>query len=554
LFTPELYQQAVLGTMPRVFNLLDRNPCSITYGCFDRSYWHHRKTDFPVSTAQMLMGVLAQLYAKDFRGNVYYQSSVLLEWIKASLNFAISIQHKDGSFDEWYPNERGWAGPTGYMAHSICETLDHIESKLDSEQLKKIHDALLRAAEHLNIRDEKDILANHYAISILPLFEISQKTNSKEVFQMYLNWKKKFLKLQTTEGWFLEYDGCDLGYTLGTLDFLASLHKKNSDPEISEAACSALSFLAYFAYPDGSWAGSLGSRHTNHSYPFALEYWSKFSESAKALLGHYRQGFTDQKTLLPSDQEDHYLAYRLKDYLKAAEEFFPLPTGLKLPYEDRSFRGISFPKAKFEIVSSDTYWAWIACGRGGAIKVFEKKQKKLLYANCGVQLIDSQGRSFSSLWQGSDYTFTEDQMIIYGTLEPVFQKRFRPVTFILFRIACLIIPNKKLAYYFKVLIRKVLITHNRRSPFKWKRELKFLSNEIQGSDSINDSNVDRASKIYWGGEFHSRYVPQGNYFTSPELRFSPKLVDRNGSSEVKFDFLVSTKPEKVEECAKQMEV
>ena len=34
----------------------------------------------------------------------------LLDILVASLDFTFSIQHKDGSFDEFYPNERGWWG------------------------------------------------------------------------------------------------------------------------------------------------------------------------------------------------------------------------------------------------------------------------------------------------------------------------------------------------------------------------------------------------------------------------------------------------------------
>jgi hypothetical protein len=549
MLTPEHYRKIVLASMPRVFHLLDRNPSSKTYGCFDRSYWHHRKTDFPVSTAQMLMATAAQLYKNDFPGNVYHQSPQLLNWVSAALNYTLSIQHQDGSYDEWYPNERGWAGPTGYVSHAICETLDHIGDKLSKDFLVRIHESLIRSAHHLSLRDEKDILANHYAIAILPFFEIYQHTSSKDVFQMYLNWKKKFLSLQTQEGWFLEYDGCDLGYALGTVDFLASLHKKSLDPEIQGAACSALRFLSYFAYPDGGWAGSLGSRHTSHSYPFALEYWSKYSDSAKALLSHFRKSVSQNFSILPLDQEDHYLAYRLQDYLKAAEEFYPLKESLALPYEERFFQGKSFPQAKIEVVSSDSYLAWVACGRGGAIKVFEKKQKKLIYANCGAQIRDLHGRVFTSLWQGSTYTFSNDSIIISGNLEPTFQKRFQPVTFILFRIACLVIPNRRLAYYLKVMIRKLLITHNRKSLYNWRREILFHAHDIKGNDSITTTKNIFGFDLFWGGEFHSRYVPQGNYFSLSELRFSPRKMKVDKNTKVRFLFCISTKNEKVEECA-----
>ena len=44
---PRWYADAALHEIPRLLTLLDRDPSSPTYGCFDRNYWHYRTQDFP---------------------------------------------------------------------------------------------------------------------------------------------------------------------------------------------------------------------------------------------------------------------------------------------------------------------------------------------------------------------------------------------------------------------------------------------------------------------------------------------------------------------------
>jgi hypothetical protein len=43
--------------------LQDRDPSSPTYRCFDRSYWHYRRQDFPSGMYRELALLLVQAYA-----------------------------------------------------------------------------------------------------------------------------------------------------------------------------------------------------------------------------------------------------------------------------------------------------------------------------------------------------------------------------------------------------------------------------------------------------------------------------------------------------------
>ena len=40
------YIYEALQRIPRLVGMIDKNPFSATYGCFDREFWHYRTIDF----------------------------------------------------------------------------------------------------------------------------------------------------------------------------------------------------------------------------------------------------------------------------------------------------------------------------------------------------------------------------------------------------------------------------------------------------------------------------------------------------------------------------
>ena len=53
---------------------------------------------------------LAILYKNKLPINPYYKNNKIRDWIIASLIFLDKIQNKNGSFDEYYPNEQSYIG------------------------------------------------------------------------------------------------------------------------------------------------------------------------------------------------------------------------------------------------------------------------------------------------------------------------------------------------------------------------------------------------------------------------------------------------------------
>ena len=143
------FSNLALKARDRAFHLLDRNAYSKTFGCFDRYYWHFKTKDFPSSSYQMAVEFLARVWSDSHKENALYKNPQLLNWIKAALRYTCSIQHKDGSFDEWYPNERGWAGPTSYILHALVKAYQISKTELSVELKNKVQNCCLKAGDFL---------------------------------------------------------------------------------------------------------------------------------------------------------------------------------------------------------------------------------------------------------------------------------------------------------------------------------------------------------------------------------------------------------------------
>ena len=118
-----VYQEKAISQIPRILGNMDRSNFSATYGSLHRDYWLDKTSDFSDAVRQFGIQGLALVYKYKFNNNIYYQNENVLDWVIAGMEFWASIQHKDGSFDEFYPYERGWIGPTGFTTFSIISEL-----------------------------------------------------------------------------------------------------------------------------------------------------------------------------------------------------------------------------------------------------------------------------------------------------------------------------------------------------------------------------------------------------------------------------------------------
>ena len=551
----------------RALNLMDRSPFSKSFGCFDRYYWHFKMKDFPSASYQMGVEFLARLWKDSHKDNSFYKKECLLEWIQASFEYTCSIQNKDGSFDEWYPNERGWAGPTSYIIHSLAEAYKLTEKEWNEDLKNKFKACFYKAFQFLVQQKEGAALANHSALFLLSLYEIFQITGEKQVENYFKSFLQDFKKLICEEGWSREYDGVDFGYNLATLSFLARLYQFYPSAFLKEYAEKSLSFLSYFFYPDGSFGG-LGSRETVHLYPYAFKFWgAQHLPFAQDIYYHllHNKSF---ENLRPSDQDDHYLFYRLNEYL-SADEIVLNDDSLKssaLPCLNPDSFERQFSQAGFFLKKTNSFYLAVNLKRGGAFRLYDLNKPHKAYKNKGWVLKTNSNRLITNFWHSaknkmsqsrlnfypnlfrlplrrlnfrasgnlqkklqhskqSCITISDNQLVIEGQAFFIQQRYFNRLKFILFRIFTFLAFNYKLAFLLKKVIRSLLILKNQRAKCFFKRVIQFNKEEVSIEDSIESKE---SGAVFYGGEFFVRYVPQSNYFEPSDLynRSSVFNIDR----------------------------
>ena len=267
------YAEKGLEQIPRLLSLQDRNPLSPTYGCFKRTYWLDKTVDFPDALPQFGVLSLALVYTQDMPGNFYKNQPKMLEWILAGMRFWTKIQHNDGSFDEFYPNERGWTGPTGFLLYAMLKSYMLLDERgeFPEDFKEEFFKTCGKAADYIIKYDEHGVLANHHAMGVLPVYYAYHVMGDQRFLDGYEKKLEEFLTFHTKEGWSLEYDGADIGYLSATVSFLGKVYKLNKDERLLKVMKESTEFLSHFVYPNGFYAGSMGSRNTLHFYSHGVE-------------------------------------------------------------------------------------------------------------------------------------------------------------------------------------------------------------------------------------------------------------------------------------------
>lgn len=486
----------------------------------NREYWLCRATDFPSSIAQFGVHALALAYAHDMPGNIYYQRPKILAWTLAGMEFWTTIQHADGSFDEFYPNERGWAGPTGFLLYAMCHSHRLIEEFIPRELNEKLLRAYHKAALFLATTDESGVLANHHAMAILPMVEansILQDTKIEKAIRAKLD---IFFGYCDDEGWCLEYDGADPGYLSATISFIAKIRARYEDDRFLPFLKKWIEFSSYFVYPNGHYAGTIGSRQTLHFYPHGYELLTREIPLAAAVADRMLRGLRDGALVPPEIQGERYFVYRIPEFLLSYIDFGTRPESPPaLPYEREPFQTF-FPNARIYIEKRNQGYTVVNAAKGGVVKHFDAPAQALRINNCGIIGRLANGAVFTSQWIDPRHQVHTGrrEVKIKGNCHRVPTKIFTPLKFIIFRLVMLAFGwHERPAYYLKGLIRKLLMTGNKPMPVQFERTIALSDSSIEISTIIAKSKHVRIESLQVGDEFPARYVPQSRYFQPQEL-------------------------------------
>lgn len=513
----EIYSQKVFAQIPRLLSQQDRNLFSPTYGCFYRIFWHDRAIDFPSAFAQFSTHALALVYSHPFDENPFYRNSKIRDWTVAGLNYCLKIQHGDGSFDEFYPNERGWAGPTAFLMVALISTYELLGNEIPESSIHKLRKGALLSARFLSRYEEEGVLSNHHALAVLSLYKIYQLLKEEWILDAVKRKIERLKSFANREGWFLEYDGADMGYLSATVSFLGKLFKAGyEDGELFDLVRKAVEFCGYFIYPDNSFGGSIGSRQTVHFYPHGFEILSPKIPLAGSILNQVLPGIAQGNILTPELQEDRYFICRLSEFLEAYLDSAPRSPSLpSLPYQGKDFNRY-FDEAGIQVFKDGNFYGVCNYKKGGVLKIFSIPGKRLLYQNSGMTGVMPGGTIISTQWINPKTKINvqdKNKICVRGLFHQISNPYLTPVKMILFRIVLLAVGwNLRWATWLKGQIRKKSSLGTKETPIAFQRTVSFSGTELQIDDQIRLLGNRTPQRIKIGGEFLLRYVPQSRYF------------------------------------------
>ncbi|MBF2051729.1 MAG: hypothetical protein IGS54_30920 [Elainella sp. C42_A2020_010] len=503
----DLFAREALAQIPKILTLLDRNPHSPTYGCFDRNFWHYKIIDFPSGMSQEFVLPLALAYSTDLSGNPFYRQPVLKQWVEAGIHYAAKSAHPDGSCDDYFPFERA-GGAAAFSLLACVESYSRLG--LNNPTLLEF---FAKRADWLAHHQESGRLTNHQALIVLCLELLSRLLQTNRWDRAKAQRLEQVFAWQNQEGWFQEYEGCDPGYQTLTISCLARLHQLNPTPQLKESLIKAVALAAHFVHSDGSFGGEYTSRNTYNFFPHGFELVGHWLPEALAINDRFLQGLANGKA--PCYADDHIIGHHTWNYLLAWHDFVEHRPLLAERPEQR----IWLKQARVLIDRRQGTELYLALNKGGVFKLF--RNGELIASDTQFSLQVRQGRKVRNAVGHlvSDYTVDvgEDEILIRGQLGWAKQKQMTPLNLMILRMVMLTIgrfyPN-----LVRSLLQKVLIVGKSDAPFQFMRRLHWQDDHWNITDELRTNDWSNVISAGIGGDQTSIYVVMSRTFQSGQLQ------------------------------------
>ncbi len=501
----------------------DRDPYSPTYGCFDRRYWGWKLVDYAESTYQRNVYPLGWWLTHGNHGPE--MTAVLGEVVKAGIAYTTRIQHKDGSFDQAFPHEHSF-GATAFLLHPLLETYKSVRGLWPATPQLNIEASLRRASDFLCRHDEAHgLISNHLAGAVLSLLVSADFFHELRYEQRAAELLTHILAHQSSEGWFVEYDGADPGYQTLCLYYLAQVYRLRRDTALRNALAKAVDFQTWFIHPDRTFGGEYGSRRTAIYYPGGLALLADEFPLAGSMTRFMLLSIAGGYTITVADVDMGNLAPLLSNYALAMEAGGIGKKSLPpLPCEQEEISH-DFPQAGIFIRGSKRYYAVVGASNGGVLKVYDRKKQTIIWNDGGYA-----GQTVRGLWVTTQMTDLKRPITVNSLdirIEAPFYAMLRaiptPFQFVVLRLLNLtVMRNLWLGNIIKWLLVRMLISGKKATSLHLTRVIHFDAESITVTDHLRGGLELRW--LAFGRPFVAIHMASANYFENPESAFMVSRV------------------------------
>ena len=512
----DLFARQALAQIPKLLTLLDRNPHSPTYGCFDRTFWQYKVIDFPAGMSQEFVYPLALAYSCDLPDNIYYRQPMVREWVKAGIEYAYSSSHRNGSCDDYFPYERA----AGAAAFSLLACLEST-SLLGLTHSEEVLDFFRRRADWLAKHQESGRLTNHQALIVLCLELVGRLLNTERWKKSQQERLEHVFSWQNPEGWFVEYEGCDPGYHTLTISCLARLYELQPSEKLRQAIAKAVRLAAEFIHPDGSYGGEYTSRNTYNFFPHGFELVGRWLPEALNINDRFLAGLNNGLGACYVD--DRIIGHHTWNYLLAWRDFVPV----RPPLQPRTQGRIYLQQGGILIDRRDNTELYLALNKGGVFKLFRDRRLVASDTQFSVLVRDGNQRrnAVGHLVDRYQTELEANRIKVSGRLGWAKQKQMNPRNLIILRLVMLSVGR-----FFPNLIRrilqKILITGKQATPFQFSRCLLWQDGQWQVEDRLIADDWSNVVAVDLGCDRTSIYVVMSRIFQVGQLQPPWDISDR----------------------------
>lgn len=544
------YLNVVNHLVSRALSMQNRNPMSSTYGCFDRNFWHFKTIiDFPSSTYQQVVLGLSKLFTTRLAGNNYYQNSVIAESIRAGILYWCRIENRDGSFNEYYVNDRSFC-PTAYTTYAISQAYSLIRDLFTADESLLIKEKLLKAAKWLSVHKNPAVF-NQMIASMNALYWVARVTKDPLIHKAFEQRRREVLAAQDEEGWFSEYGGADTGYSFKALDLLSFYLEENQDSEILSAAARLVDFINNFLHPDGTSGGDYCSRSTQHVFPFGIEFLSSRNhQAAKVTLAWFREFFEQGKTIHPNNIDDKYALYfYFNSYVGAFLIYRSENCEIGHHFDTSRPESKLFENAGILRLQFDSISAWLSFRHNGTCRIFSNDA--LIYADGGYLIRFTNNQVCATQYEDKDakleYRKKDEGYDVEITGHAGWFDDSLPMTkwLIPFKLFCkTILYSNTLAYWFHTKLKSSKIAVQYRAPLKIRRAFLIRPDYITVRDALEiPSGPLKISEVKLIHDTTLVHSPSSRFYQTQYLfqkHIGPKLIEE-GPTRCVYEYDIPTR-------------
>jgi hypothetical protein len=365
----------VLTAVPRLLTLQDRDPDSPMRGCMHPAFWRDKSSEVADMRRQEAALAFAWIWKHPFPGNRYQGDPEVLHASLRAMGFWTRNQHRDGTFDEWYKNEHGYA-TTAFSSYAMSLALLALEDAVPENLRQAVLFSLRRSGDWLLTHDDW-FKTNHQAVGVAALCAIGRATDEVRYIQGGRRNADRILKKVHEEGWSREISGTDLGYTFLLCEYMAMFAVLSGDTSFLPSLKKPYRFAVDFLHPNLTTGAEYGV--------CANPYFSRVAAVALAPHDPLAQAtvrMMERKTVSPRDT-----SATLKDDLRLSRYAYqPLLAALlhtgDLPRKDAPTSAVEpallpferldhlawYSQAKLLSVARPAYAAWVSPAYGGFVR------------------------------------------------------------------------------------------------------------------------------------------------------------------------------------------